>query len=120
MNPELQFALEPVLRDLTHLASVLEIRDEDWAGEQDTLSAMAWAGTTGTGIHVPAGAPKAEQVASLADQIQELVIEELHEAWPPCPKHPANHPLAPELVRDQAVWRCPRTKQIVAEIGHLG
>jgi hypothetical protein len=93
MRPELESALQPVLRDRTHLADAFEIRDEDWVGEEYTLSAWIYSGRTGTGIYVLAAGPLPEQVASLADQIQEHVIEEIRAAWPQCPQPPANHPL---------------------------
>ena len=68
----------------------------------------------------------AEQVARLADQVQEWEIEELaavgrSATWPECPDHPNSHPLQPGLSdQDTAVWRCPRSGRVISEVGAFG
>jgi hypothetical protein len=68
----------------------------------------------------------AEQVARLADQVQEWEVEELAAqgrpaTWPQCPEHPSSHPLTPEVGPDEtAVWRCPRSQRVAGRIGQLG
>jgi hypothetical protein len=70
--------------------------------------------------------PAAEQVAALADQVQEWEVEALAAAgrpatWPQCPEHPASHPLEPAVSADGgAIWRCPRSGLAVCAIGKLG
>jgi len=68
----------------------------------------------------------AEQVWWAADALQEWEIHELWEAgrpatWPECPEHPNTHLLEPDIhSKDTAVWRCPRTQQVICAIGALG
>jgi hypothetical protein len=56
----------------------------------------------------------------LADQIQDLAIEEGKHAWPVCPGH--QHPMRPAVtdVPRRAIWRCPDDSRIQREIGHWG
>jgi hypothetical protein len=53
----------------------------------------------------------------LADRVQDHVVEELHGAWPVCAGHP--HPMRPELVGGEAVWRCPVDVTRVHAVGAL-
>jgi hypothetical protein len=55
-----------------------------------------------------------------AETLQDRLIEgELWgAAWPSCPAH-SNHPLWPELVDGQAVWRCDTGPQFRVRIGGL-
>ena len=78
------------------------------------------------GVWVELAASRAEQVARLAEQVQEWEVEELCAAgrsatWPECPEHPNRHPLEP-VVTDAgaAIWRCPRTGLAIGPIGALG
>jgi hypothetical protein len=50
-------------------------------------------------------------------QIQDDVIEARSAPWPACPGHP--HPMELDLSEEWLVWRCPETKQQVAEFGGL-
>jgi hypothetical protein len=124
MHPELALALGPVLRDLAATCSIeLDVRDEDWGYEGP--SAMVWeASGSGTGITLIAGQPSAHQIASLADQLQEVATEALWSerlpvAWPQCPSHPDSHPLEAAVVESHAVWRCPKSGHIIANVGAL-
>jgi len=75
------------------------------------------------GIWIPLSSPAAERVAELAGQLQEWEVEELCAAgrpatWPECPEHPDSHPLEPVLDEaGTAVWRCPRSGQVICAIG---
>jgi hypothetical protein len=120
-------ALAPVLRDLerTGPAVPATVRDGDWSGVDGQLTGTV-SGPSGSrwGVYVMAGEPAPEQIASVADQVQEWAVEELWTIglptnWPPCPEHPHTHPLA-AVVRDgDAVWMCPATEAVVSEIGRL-
>jgi hypothetical protein len=69
------------------------------------------------------GSP-AEQLAALADDLADWLVEQLpsigHPAvWPPCPQHVNTHPLEAQVINDDAVWVCPRDETVVAAIGSL-
>jgi hypothetical protein len=126
VHPELTAALAPILSDLDRPAGVLpEVRDEEWNDLPATASAFLYAEDGfGMGIRVALGRPPAEQVAELADQVQEWAVEALWflgrpTNWPPCPRHPHNHPLAAAEVQGRAVWRCPAGDIEIAAIGGL-
>jgi hypothetical protein len=60
----------------------------------------------------------------VADQVQEWAVEELCSVgrptnWPQCPRHPQSHPLVAVLREGLAVWVCPKTADVVCEVGHL-
>jgi hypothetical protein len=76
---------------------------------------------SGAGIHVRAGD---QQVAMLADQLQDALVESLPSlglpaVWPECPDHPDSHPLQAVCDEAAAVWTCPRTGRQVGPIGQL-
>ena len=65
-----------------------------------------------------------DELAQLADQVQEWAVEELWSrgrstSWPECPFHPNSHPLEPAVVAGAASWRCPKTAERIAAIGAL-
>lgn len=75
-----------------------------------------------SGLAVDRYAPVEDRVTSAADQVQEVVIEgqlwELGQTtWPPCPAHPARHPLQAAVVDSLAFWVCPADRSVVATIG---
>lgn len=119
-------SLEPVLRDIRRTGvPVPRIEDDDWTGNPEPPSAMLWSSDgSGTGIRVDRYAPEAEQVAMVADQVQEWVIEELWGQsttnWPPCPSHPTTHPLTATTRDGEAVWACPADRTPVCAVGALG
>jgi hypothetical protein len=125
VDPALEAALAPVLRDVRATAGVdLEVRDETWPGAP-ARSAMVWEPSgSGTGVYISDGDELTEQIAEASDQVQEIVIEALWDAhlpvsWPACSEHPSTHPLAVATVEERVVWSCPNTKKVVAEIGKL-
>ena len=125
MHVELARALAPVLHDLeTTGAPVPRVVDDGWAEDPATASAMLWSRDgSGTGVSVHLGVPRPEQVAHVADQVQEWAVEALWGSrptgWPPCPQHPTTHPLR-AVVRDGAArWTCPEDGTAVAVVGAL-
>ena len=126
MDPELAAALVPILADLARPGGVLpELRDEAWNNLPGTASAFLYAQDgSGQGISIALGRPPAQQVAELADQVQEWAVEALWTLgrptnWPSCPRHPYSHPLAAMESHGRAVWQCPADRFEVAAIGRL-
>ncbi|WP_159705627.1 hypothetical protein [Arthrobacter sp. 18067] len=125
MGAEIVEIIRHVLRDVS--SGGLEeprIEESDWADDPQVLSAMIYSirDSTGQGVSVKGDLPRAEQLVSVADQVQEWVIEEngpTNSNWPQCPWHPNNHPLAAQLVDDQGVWACPVLNTPAALIGEL-
>jgi hypothetical protein len=107
---------------------VPDVRHEAWADEGPDY-VYAYIGPPGlaggVGVQLNRAEPAAEQVARLADQVQEWEVEELcargrPATWPRCPEHPDSHPLTPEVAPDgTAVWRCPRSARVAGVIGRL-
>jgi hypothetical protein len=80
---------------------------------------QVWLETPHTGRGLYATTHEDEALRHLADLVQEDVIDELHGAWPPCPRHA--HPL--EVASDdagRAVWRCRTTPSLSVAVGALG
>ena len=111
-------ALEPVLNDLGPLATALRIEPDSWAGPE-AQGAMVWfPDGRGTGIYVRADDQAAQQVAMLADQLQDALVESLPwlglpAVWPECPDHPDSHPLEAvcddtEEERSEKPFQCPQ------------
>ena len=117
---EFSEALETILRDLRAQCAVRpRIRVDDRYG----IMLHAPDGT-GQGFTSPLGGTAAEQLANLADQVQEWAVEALWSegaaaVWPHCPAHPDTHPLTATVVADTAVWVCPKGGATVALIGEL-
>jgi hypothetical protein len=127
VDTELAEALAPALRDLQTSGSVLpEVRDQQWDGIEGQATAYLYSPDgSGQGVFVMTGEPRSQQIASVADQVQEWAVEELCSVgrpanWPPCPRHPSSHPLSAVVQGGQAVWTCPATGREVSEIGRLG
>lgn len=125
MHPTLSAALAPVLADLSNTCRVtLRVQEEEWSLALGP-SAMVWTPDgTGTGISIVLEDSVIDQVVSITDQVQEVVIEGLWLAglpvtWPQCPDHPDTHPLEPTGLSDSAVWRCPASGSVIAELGKL-
>lgn len=118
-------ALAPVLHDLEGaVVAAPRIESADWSEDPDWPSVMLWSPTgSGMGVRVSRLARLSERVASVADQVQEFVIEELWRQaptnWPPCPRHPTTHPMKAMAQDDAAVWVCPVDDALVSLIGAL-
>jgi hypothetical protein len=126
MDEELSAALVPVLRELRASCGVsADIRESSLASRWNPTAVMILdPDGFGQAVGVTSGRPYTEQVAELADQVQEWAVEALWRAslpavWPECPAHPNSHPLKPEIRGDQAIWCCPHTGTMVAPIGGL-
>ncbi|MDP9847136.1 hypothetical protein [Streptosporangium lutulentum] len=128
MHSELLAALEPVCRDLeTNCAVPPDIREAPAypGGGEGLACAMFHAPDgSGQGVSVVLGQDPSEQVARLADQVQEWAVEALWTAglpavWPHCPAHPDTHPLTARVDGNEAAWFCPHTGDRVAPIGEL-
>ncbi|MGV9776326.1 hypothetical protein [Streptosporangium sp. NPDC003464] len=128
MHAELLAALEPVCRDLrTGCAVPPDIREAHAdPGRWEGLACAMFYGPDGSGqeVSVVLGEDPAEQVARLADQVQEWAVEALWAAglpavWPHCPAHPDSHPLLARAERGQAAWFCPHTGELVTPVGLL-
>jgi hypothetical protein len=119
-------ALALVVRDLATSRAVLpEVRDVRWSDDPGRDTAMLHSRDgSGQGVSVMASDTFPEQVASVADQVQEWAVEELcargrPATWPECPDHPDAHPLTPLVRKRLAVWVCPKTGRLVSDIGGL-
>lgn len=125
MDELMRQALVPVLRDLeAAVVAAPRIEVNDWTGDADWPSVTLWSPTgSGMGVQVPRQARLSERIASVADQVQEFVIEELWRQaatnWPPCPRHPTSHPMKAMAQDDAAVWACPVDDSFMALIGTL-
>jgi hypothetical protein len=126
VHVELARALAPVLHDLeTTGAPVPRVDDRDWSGLDGDASATLYsADGSGMGIRVSLGDGRAEQVAHVADQVQEWAVETLWSSaptnWPLCPHHPTTHPMTAEVRDGAARWSCPTDGTAVAVVGTLG
>ncbi len=123
----LRRAAEPLLADLAASGmSMPDIRDE--AHEEQEEAVCGWIqgpGRDGEGIRVLLDSSPADQVAQLAEQLQNWAADQLHHAgrppgWPPCPQHPSpQHRLDPHVQDGRAVWVCPVSGQVMWPIGEL-
>ena len=124
MDPVLRESVEPVMRDLFRAqVDAPAFDDNDWIGDREYASCMMWgADGSGSGLSVRRAASLEERVAQAADQVQEWAIEDqlwgsAPTNWPPCPHHPATHPLQASVAGSRAVWVCPADHSVVAPIG---
>ena len=125
MDPELTRALAPVLADLRATgAPVPWLQESDWPADAHRAGAMLWSRDgSGQGVAVTRGRPPAEQMAEVADRVQEWAVEDLWGTaptnWPCCPHHPTTHPLEVRLEDAAAWWICPRSGIRVSVVGTL-
>lgn len=76
------------------------------------------------GIWLDNDLPPGEALAHIAEQVQEMMVEELWAAgrstnFPVCPEHPDSHPLKATMLGDNPWWVCPVTSNAVTRIGDL-
>lgn len=123
----LREVMEPVVRDIVTSGAVLPlIQDEAYPEDDETFCVWLWGSDgTGLGVWIYVARLGAEQVARVAEQVQEWEIEELatvgrSATWPECPDHPNSHPLSAVVAGGNAVWRCPRSGWAISAIGAFG
>ena len=125
MHQNLRSALDLVLSDLLSTTGTApEFRDDHWSSYEGQKTALIVASDgSSSGVFI-LGEDMPTQVATAAETVQEWAFDELWStgkstAWPECPDHPDSHPLSPKVIASKAVWCCPRTAAVMAEIGHL-
>lgn len=131
MDTLLGQALDRVFGDLAATGvPVPRVEESAWQPWQPSESArlLAASGASGAsgarGVWVDLTLTEVEQLAMVADQVQEFVVEDLpsHQLptnWPRCPEHPDNHPMAAVVQDGRAVWACPASGRPAAEVGGL-
>jgi hypothetical protein len=127
VHPRLESILTPILRDLAATCAVrLEIVDERWvpAVQQESSFTVRDASGRETRVAIVGTQELWQDIADTAERMQEVAVEALwfeaqSVAWPDCPDHSNTHPLEAAVVSSRAVWRCPLTRQVIAEIGSL-
>lgn len=126
MYDGLASAIAAALRDVDAQRAIRPIvADEPWADVDGQESArLAWPDGSRVGIWVMREDSPAEQLATVADQIQDAEVEALAAAsrsavWPECPRHPDSHPLCAMVRGGAAVWACKVTSEPIALIGAL-
>lgn len=123
----LREVMAPVVRDVVTSGAVLPVIPDEAYPEDDETFCVWLLGYDGTGMGVWIYVARlgAEEVARVAEQVQEWEIEELaavgrSATWPECPDHPDSHPLSAVVDGGNAVWRCPRSGQVISAIGAFG
>jgi len=127
MHGSLRRALAIVLADLRRIgAPEPELREGEWSDTPHQRTAMlVSAEGQGQGVSLMTTDSPAAQLASVADQVQEWVVERCWELGlptnvPPCRAHPARHPLTAAMVEGVALWRCPVDGAVAIRVGRLG
>jgi hypothetical protein len=131
IDPVLAAVLAPVLRDLeaAHVPEPRLVVEPRFFSPGEPAVVLYAPDGSGQGVRLLQDAPYPDQLAHLADQVQEWAVEVLwaegkSAVWPQCPDHPASHPLKPGVADDftssaSAVWQCPKSGTVVAPIGEL-
>lgn len=124
MGDHLNRAMALVAHDIVVMGAPLPVvEDSDWQDWPTAESALLRsADGSGMGVWVDTASSMADQVAALADQVQDWVVELADKrmtTWPQCPDHPANHPMLAVAENDCAMWVCPASRRQVSEIGQL-
>lgn len=123
---QLSRALRPVLLDLDATGyPVPTVEPSDWQTRPTGESAyLRSPDGSGQGVWVDTALGAAQQVAMVAEQVQEWAVEErasrrLGSNWPRCEEHPASHPMTPVADWRGAVWECPLSHRAACEIGQV-
>ena len=125
MDQQLSTALAAVLADVRSCGvPVPRVEDEPWGNTPGMATAMMHSSDgSATGVSVDADDSPAAQLARVADQVQDWVIEQLWSSgptnWPRCPLHPSSHPMTAAVSDGAAVWTCPVTATVVCAVGSL-
>jgi hypothetical protein len=83
----------------------------------DTAIALQVDGTAVMWLEFWSGLDHLEQLADMVDQVQDVVMETIHERWPMCPHH--DHELVPRPGDEWVEWECPETHGAIARFGGL-
>lgn len=70
-------------------------------------------------VNVPVSELPEVAVVTMAEQMQDHVLESADSygmPLPPCPVH-GGHPLSPAVAARRAVWRCPASQAVIGAIG---
>jgi hypothetical protein len=126
MTEHLYRALNAVFRDLDPTGCPApNVEPRAWQHWPSAESAMLRAEDgSGQGVWTDTAVSEADQLAMVAEQVQDWAVEELCRRrlptnWPQCPQHPDNHPLNAAVRDGAAVWECPSTRRPVGRIGRL-
>jgi len=122
----LRETIAPLLRDLEASRRALpEIREEahEDYGENAVCAWIQDNGRCGQGIRVWLFSSPAERLRDLAEELQswagDVQVDPARRPWPDCPDHPGSHNLSAVTRDEVAVWRCPGSGRVIAEIGSL-
>jgi hypothetical protein len=122
----LREVMAPVVWDMVASGAVMPaIQEEAFPEDDETFCVWLWGSDgTGMGVWIYLAQSDAEQVARVAEHVQDWEIEELaavgrSATWPECPDHPDSHPLNAIVDGENAVWRCPRSGRLISAIGGL-
>lgn len=120
-------AVAPVLRDMDATGQARPDIRADAHSDRGADAVCGWIqepdGVCGQGITAGLNCAPADHFYYLAEQFQDWACDVQYDParrpWPVCPDHPGTHPLEPETHDDVAVWYCPQTLRVVADIGAL-
>jgi hypothetical protein len=127
-HPWVQRILPPILRDLAATCAVsFEVRDvrcERRAMATEVSFTVSPALGSETRVTFLGTGDPSQDIADLADKVQDVAtdalwFEGLPKVWPECPEHQDSHALRPTVALKRPVWRCPLTREVIAEIGSL-
>jgi hypothetical protein len=128
-DPWVRRILLPILHDLAATCAVkFEIRDircEIRAMAFEASFAVCAPLESETRVTFLGTGKPPQDVADRADKMQDIATDALwfegfSKVWPECPEHPGSHALRATLTAERPVWRCPLTREVIAEIGGLG
>jgi hypothetical protein len=118
-------AVAPLLRDMEATGHVRPDIQAEAHARPGVGVVCAWiqdAGGTGRQITVLSAGQRGDQLSDLAEQLQDWATgtqaDPRQPRWPDCPVHPG-HRLEPEAIGETAVWYCPQTNRVIAEVGAL-
>jgi hypothetical protein len=83
----------------------------------DTAIALHVDGFAVVSLEFWSGLDHLEHLADLLDQVQDVVMETMHERWPKCPAH--DHELLARPRGEWVEWECPDTGDAIARFGEL-
>jgi hypothetical protein len=115
-------AVTVVMRDVAATYPIpAQVEPTAAGGDVVWITSDSW---SRAGIRIDGALPPAEQIADVADQIADWLVESLPGAgcpavWPVCPLHPGSHPMQTRVVDAVAVWTCPVSGDTVAAVGSL-